>query len=129
MDRGKDWLEQAERDLRFALSSLEDGYHEWTCFISQQAAEKAVKSLGENLKREYWGHSVRKILVDLSAVMEIPENLIEKGAVLDRYYIPARYPNGFETGAPKDYFFGKDAEEAVAYAGEIIEFCKGAVSR
>jgi HEPN domain-containing protein len=43
---------------------------------------------------------------------------------LDRFYIPTRYPNGFEQGAPKDYYLKEDAQEALKYAQKIIDFCK-----
>jgi len=43
---------------------------------------------------------------------------------LDRHYILARYPNGFETGTPADYYTSEDAEGAIADAQQIIEFCK-----
>jgi HEPN domain-containing protein len=42
--------------------------------------------------------------------------------VLDRYYIPTRYPNGFPAGAPMDYYDQPTAEEAVRLAGSILEF-------
>jgi HEPN domain-containing protein len=41
-NRAADWLRQAEADLKHARTSLDHGEHEWSCFASQQAAEKAV---------------------------------------------------------------------------------------
>jgi len=38
-------MRQALRDLSKAELSAKEGYHEWVCFIAQQAAEKAVKAL------------------------------------------------------------------------------------
>jgi HEPN domain-containing protein len=52
------------------------------------------------------------------------DELIEKAIVLDRHYIPSRYPNGFERGAPTDYYSRKDANEAISNAEAIIEFCQ-----
>jgi len=51
-------------------------------------------------------------------------DLMEGAKILDKYYIPARYPNGFDTGAPVDYFTEKEAKEAIDYADKIIRFCK-----
>jgi len=48
--------------------------------------------------------------------------LIEKARVLDRYYIPTRYANSFDVGAPADYFDKKTAKEAIHYAEDIIAF-------
>jgi hypothetical protein len=45
---------------------------------------------------------------------------MEGAKILDKYYIPARYPNGFDTGAPMEYFTEKEAKEAVEYADKII---------
>jgi HEPN domain-containing protein len=42
--RARDWLRQAEADLRHARHALDDGDHEWSCFAAQQAAEKAAKA-------------------------------------------------------------------------------------
>lgn len=60
---------------------------------------------------------------------DVSDDLYEKGATLDRYYIPTRYPNGFQSGAPMEYFFQKDAEEAISYAEAIIRFCGDKIAR
>lgn len=39
------WLAQAENDLAFAELGLREGFFAQTCFICQQAAEKALKAL------------------------------------------------------------------------------------
>ncbi len=44
-NRARDWLAQAERDLRHAQTSRDAGDHDWSCFAAHQAAEKAVKAL------------------------------------------------------------------------------------
>jgi len=53
-DRSRDWLSQAERDLRLAELSRGDEIHEWACFAAQQSAEKAVKALRLALGQEAW---------------------------------------------------------------------------
>ena len=122
MDRSEDWLRQAKRDLQAAKIVFDKGIFEWTCFLAQQAAEKAVKAVCEKLKIECWGHSVSKILKELP--IDAPREIIEFAMILDRYYIPTRYPNGFDTGAPLDYYTKKDAREAINYAEKIINFCE-----
>jgi HEPN domain-containing protein len=123
MDRSSDWLRQAERDLESARLILGGGFYEWACFISQQAAEKAAKALCESHKVMTRTHQLARLFQAVKGLEEIPDDLYEKAATLDRYYIPTRYPNGFESGAPMEYFFQKDAQEAISYATEIIEFC------
>ncbi len=122
MQRWSDWIAQAQRDIEHAEASLEKGFYEWACFSSQQSAEKAVKAVYIFQNKEARGHSISLLLQNLS--MKVPEEIIKKGAKLDRFYIPTRYANSFETGSPKDYFFKDDAEEAIKYAREIIQFCK-----
>ncbi len=121
MPKWFDWLKQSERDLEHAKSSKDGGFYEWACFSAQQAAEKALKAVYLYNNEEAWGHSVLNLIKGLkSATIDLEE----KAAKLDRYYIPTRYANSFESGAPMDYFFKEDAEEAIRYAEEIIRFCK-----
>lgn len=121
-DRSRDWLKQAFKDLEHAKLSMENGYYEWACFASHQAAEKAVKALHLYHKQEAWGHVIAKLLRELP--IEIPSDLIEKAKVLDLYYIPTRYPNGFPEGAPFEHFGKIQAEEAIKYASEIVQFVR-----
>ena len=135
MNRSMDWLEQAERDLSKARLDLEHSYFEWACFTSQQAdewacftspqaAEKAAKALGMSGQLTIWGHAVSIILRALSEALEIPEELISLAQVLDAYYIPSRYPHGFDSGKPADYYNRKMASEAVDAADKILRFCR-----
>lgn len=127
-ERSKDWLNQALRDLEKARKDLAWEYFEWACFTSQQAAEKAVKALFQHLHADAWGHSVSGLLKALPPGAEANSHLVEKAILLDRFYIPTRYPNGFYSGMPKDYFTRKDAEDAITAAEEIIGFCKDKIS-
>jgi len=65
------------------------------------------------------GHSIFFLL---SKIKHIPKELLDKAKVLDLYYIPTRYPNGFDRVAPMDYFEEKTAKEAIKFAQNIIEF-------
>ena len=126
-NRHADWLRQAEADLRHARHSLDGGDHEWACFAAQQAAEKALKALVQALGGEPWGHSVTVLLGDLSERTEVSGELVDAGKRLDKHYIPTRYPNGFDSGAPTDYYTAAEAEAAIADAERILEFCRGAM--
>ncbi len=94
---------------------------------SQQAAEKALKALGMKLGFQLWGHSLTEMLKILngSGKIGIPEDIKRKGRLLDRYYVPTRYPNGFTAGKPADYYGRSEAEEAIDAADSIIGFCEG----
>ena len=96
-------------------------YH-LVCFLAQQSAEKAAKALLYLQGVETpWGHSVYELLEE--AAQEDPSltSLVEKGAVLDKYYIPTRYPNGLPGGIPAKAFDLQDAERALGHAREILE--------
>jgi HEPN domain-containing protein len=126
-DRSKDWLAQAKRDLNHAVHACEDEDFEWSCFSAQQGAEKAVKAVFLYLHGESWGHSVFALLKALSDKIEVSERLIEAAKNLDKHYIPTRYPNGFDSGTPGDYYTQKDAQEAIENAQEIVKFCEGCI--
>jgi HEPN domain-containing protein len=126
-ERARDWFRQAEADLRAARSAREAGHHEWAAFGSHQAAEKAIKAVFQHLHLEAWGHALTGLLDALPAAAKPDDELIDRAKVLDRHYIPTRYPNGFERGAPVDYYSQKDAEEAIAHAEAILEFCRNKI--
>lgn len=123
-NRASDWFRQAERDVEQAEDSHRAQRHEWACFAAQQAAEKAVKALHLSRGQEAWGHVVAKLLQELPPSVKVPRELIEKGRVLDSYYIPPRYPNGHPEGAPFEHYGPLQSTEAIRYAREILEFAR-----
>jgi len=124
--RSRDWIAQAARDFEQARASERDGRHEWACFAAQQAAEKAVKGLHLHLGQEAWGHVVARLLSELTVT--VPDELIEKGRVLDNFYVPSRYPNGHPEGAPFEHYGPIQSGEAIRYAREILEFVDSQVA-
>jgi HEPN domain-containing protein len=106
------WLDTAREDLEAARSLLESAKFSHSCFFSQQAGEKAVKALWYLLGQDPWGHSIQKLIAELpdAAAFERLQPLIQDGALLDRYYIPTRYPNGLPDLTPGQAYFRKDAE-------------------
>ncbi|MCL6557381.1 MAG: HEPN domain-containing protein [Firmicutes bacterium] len=128
-ERSKDWLNQAQRDLDSAAVMMQNGIFEWTCFVSQQAAEKAVKAVLQKMNAAAWGHSVFDLLRILAKRVSVSDELLDCARALDKYYIPTRYPNGFESGSPYEYFTRRDAEDAVFCGRRIFEFCEGLLAR
>ncbi len=98
MERSKDWIDEAEGDLKHAKSDAERGYYNWACFSAQQAAEKAVKAVFQKLGAEAWGHSVADLLTELAKRHNVTEEFINAALELDKAYIPARYPNAHPSG-------------------------------
>ncbi len=171
MDRSDDWLNQAEKDLSAAEDSMASLHYEWSCFQSQQAAEKAFKALLMSLKIDAWGHGIlhlykkwqriqkdqekleQEISEDLDedtddepeaeeispvgaesgndidpSIPEIPEEDMQLMCQeLDRHYTQPRYPNGFASGYPAEYYNKKIAQESLTYATAIVEFVKARV--
>ncbi len=127
-NRAIDWLNQAEWDLQHAKNAKKDGDYDWACFAAQQASEKAVKGLILAKGGEGWGHSVTRLLKDLANLMEISPPLIKAAMNLDKHYIPTRYPNGFDSGAPREYYTDEDAERAIEDAQRIYDFCRKSIS-
>jgi HEPN domain-containing protein len=99
-----------------------EGRHEWACFAAHQSAEKAVKALHLAQGQEAWGHVVARLLHELP--ISLPQELVDKAKVLDNFYVPARYPNGHPEGAPFEHYGPLQSEEAIRYAGEILEFVR-----
>lgn len=127
MERSKDWIAQAENDLEWARHSAKGGFHAQACFAAQQAAEKAAKAVVQAHHGQVRGHSVLKILRELPGGEPVPQELLESAAELDQYYIPTRYPNGFATGSPYEYFSASQSERAVEYAERVVQFCNNRI--
>lgn len=117
MNRYEDWLRQAENDLEWARHSFAGGFFAQTCFIAQQAAEKALKSWcffkGFDIVRS---HSIFQI------VRSLGENgMLEKCArELDIYYVSARYPDALPAGAPFEILTADQAQGALRAAEDIF---------
>jgi HEPN domain-containing protein len=128
-ERSTDWLRQADADLRHARHALADGDYEWSAFAAQQAAEKAVKALFQALHLEAWGHTVSVLLANLPEPVRPDVRLLDAAKALDKHYIPSRYPNGFERGAPTDFYTRDEAALAIGHAEGIVEYCRSQIGR
>jgi HEPN domain-containing protein len=124
-NRYTDWFRQAEADLRHARNALEDGDYEWSCFAAHQSAEKALKAVFLKQGMDAWGHTVTVLIGNLPKSIESPSGaLVDFARILDKYYIPTRYPIGFDSGAPTDFYTAVEAQSAVHQAEAILEFCR-----
>lgn len=122
--RPQDWLAQAERDLTHARNARASGDHEWACFATQQAAEKAVKAVILGQGGQPWGHSAFVLVKALPASLAPPQAVLDACRDLDKFYITTRYPNGFPQGKPGDYFADKDSIRAIEQAEAVLAFCR-----
>ena len=116
-NRADDWYNQAENDLLWAQDTLKSGHYAQACFVCQQAAEKATKSLA--LYRGYdqiKSHSIYEIITGLG----INDELKTIAQRLDQYYISTRYPDAFPSGAPFQFFTKEQADEAFEFASVFL---------
>jgi len=120
----KRWVSTARDDMDTADILKEKGKFAHACFHSQQAGEKAIKAIWYFLDADPWGHSIQRLIEDLESVdgnvYQVLKKLIRRGMVLDRYYIPTRYPNGLPDITPDLAFSQEDADIGITYAREII---------
>ena len=123
-NRSLDWLKQADRDFEQAIDSRHAERHEWACFAAQQAAEKAVKALHLHAGQKARGCVISQLFAGLPETVDVPEKLVDKGRVLDNFYIPSRYPNYHSAGAPFEHYGPLQSEVAIQHAREIIEFVR-----
>ena len=107
--------------MEHAKKSLEMEDFEWVCFATQQACEKAIKAVIESKNGKAKTHSLMNMIVALG-IKE--EEIIEACMRLDKNYILPRYPNGFTSGYPHQYYSRKDAEQAISDSEAIIKVCK-----
>ena len=124
--RWRDWLAQAKHDLQQAAASRNDGRHDWACFAAHQASEKAVKALHVLTGKRARGHVVARLLSELPEAP--PEHLVEKGRVLDNYYVPTRCPNWHPEGPAYEHYVHYEhygplqSDQGLQYAGDILHF-------
>ncbi len=115
----KRWLRFAREDLRMAELAIQEGLYNQVCFHSQQCAEKAIKGLlvfqGRTPPRTH-------LLGDLLPLLE-PNPFDDELAIqlLDRFYIPTRYPDALPGSLPEGLPTSKDAVEALALARQVLE--------
>jgi HEPN domain-containing protein len=121
------WFQQAYYDLKATRWNMEGGFYDTACFLAQQAAEKALKSI------LYFTGSRRKALMTHSTVEMVRESgkkinslneLINEARELDLHYIPSRYPNGIPSGYPHQFYGRKNADQALAAAERIFNAIK-----
>lgn len=75
------------------------------------------------------GHDLTRLMELLPADRRAPADLVDRAKALDKHYLPARYPNGFAAGTPREHYTAREAEQAIADAGAIIDFCARTIPR
>jgi HEPN domain-containing protein len=134
MNRSADWMHQALADLAQAQLSAEAGHHEWGCFASHQAAEKALKALHLYHGQQSWGHGLGRSFRDLppAVAMQLAAqvaDLEDRLRVLDALYIPTRCPDSLPEGAPTDHFGRLQSQDAFCHARALVDAIRVALAQ
>jgi HEPN domain-containing protein len=116
----KNWMKQAEADLRSARNSKESFDHYMSVFASQQAVEKALEALCLHKLREFpKGHSI----IYLAQKVDVPEYMLSGIRDLNPEYLSTRYPD-MAAGVPAELYDENIAARHLKTAGEVIEWVK-----
>ncbi|MBO8140933.1 MAG: HEPN domain-containing protein [Firmicutes bacterium] len=116
------WIAQADHTLASARRDLEHGDFVWACFKAQQAAEYAVKGLARGFGLPATGHAITRLLKEISTEgVPVAAEQLQDGRLLDRHYIPPRYPDAYTEGSPMEFYDEPTAEAALAAAERIVE--------
>jgi HEPN domain-containing protein len=117
------WFQQALHDVKAVRWNIEGGFHSTACFLAQQGAEKALKSLmyyqGAR-KTALLTHSLVEMTQEAQRTKSEFSSLLAQARELDLHYIPSRYPNGLPGGYPHQFYSQDIAERALSSARDII---------
>ena len=120
------WFKQAESDLKAAKNSLASQNYDWSCFQSQQAAEKSMKAF--LYKKGYTSiitHSLKELVMEAEKREASFSTIKLEAKHLDMFYIPTRYPNGLAGNlAPFEFYEEEDAKKCINYAESILMLVK-----
>ena len=114
------WLVFAREDLRMDELALAEGILNQVCFHAQQCVEKAIKG---------WLEQQGRIpprthrMADLLALFppDLMGELNDALRLLDRFYIPTRYPDALPGMLPEGMPGQGDAEEALGLARGALQ--------
>jgi HEPN domain-containing protein len=114
------WLQFAREDLQMAELAMQAGIFNQVCFHSQQCAEKAMKGLLLYQRRPVprthrLGDLLPLLFPDPFADVRLDVQL------LDRFYIPTRYPDALPGSVSEGLPIRQDAEEALAVARRVLQ--------
>ncbi len=121
------WFQQAQDDLHAVQWNLEGEFYAQACFLAQQAAEKALKSLlfYLGIRRDaLLTHSLAKLVEAAAKHISEAQTLSDAARELDLHYVASRYPNGLPDGTPFEFYTRSMAERAFQAAEEIVEFVR-----
>ena len=119
------WLRQAEQDLIDASYNRDGARFNISCFLCQQASEKAIKAfLYFREAEDIWGHSLIDLCEDAKIFDMFFDTIKSEARQLDKYYELTRYPGFLPGGICSEAFDVNDADRAYELSGLVVEFVK-----
>ena len=120
------WIAFAHEDLRMAELALAEGIFNQVCFHAQQCAEKAIKGwLAYQGQLPPRTHRMADLLRLLSP--NPLGKLSDELRLLDRFYIPTRYPDALPGMLPDGMPGRHDAEGALDVAQRTLRCIENTV--
>ena len=116
-------LELVDADIAY------EGYS-WACFKAHQAAEFALKAILYLVGSPAFGNDLTRLLKEAVKICGEPYRGVRVCvSMLDKMYIPPRYPDALPEGAPWEHYTLEEAENAKECASKVIEWVKGCAAR
>ena len=114
------WVEFAVEDLKMAKLAMKEKIYNQVCFHSQQAVEKIFKGYLET--KNVLPPKTHK-LTDLISLINngIIKKFKNEIILLDRFYIPTRYPDALPGSLPIGLPKEKDAKDSLETAIKIVK--------
>ncbi|WP_148706413.1 HEPN domain-containing protein [Aeropyrum camini] len=123
------WLRQARYTLESVRSDYDGGFYSWACFKANQAAEYSLKAVLRAGGVESFGHDLMGLWRRAKSLCPGLEDLRDCIALLNKMYVPTRYPDAWPGGAtPFENYTRRDAEEALECSVRVyraVEECLG----
>jgi HEPN domain-containing protein len=115
-------MDQAQHNLVVTEAHVEKGFWSDACFMAEQTAQVALKAyLYGRGERFVPIHSIYELVLECSKTDSAFTPAEDWGKVLDKYYIPARYPDALAPPAvPYKSFTETEARQALSYAQDIV---------
>ncbi|HHE47557.1 MAG TPA: HEPN domain-containing protein [Candidatus Acetothermia bacterium] len=120
------WWEQGRHDLAAARAMFKEGIYYAAAFLSHQAAEKALKALLIERRREL-PPKTHNLLV-LGRLAEAPEGVMSALRLLNPEYVASRYPDA-ANGIPAENYDAEKTERIIAAAEEVHKWVTSAFGR
>lgn len=111
------WYEQALDDLKYAEANLKEEIYYVCAFLAQQAAEKALKALYIEKKKQMPAKTHN--LISLGKKLAVPEEIMSNLREINPDFVTTRYPDA-ANGLPSEIFDKNIATEHFAKAKEVV---------